>query len=268
MSDEAGAPDAERVVLPWYSYAFQPIVDVSTGAAFAYEALVRGARGEPAGTVFARVPEDALFAFDAESRLAAVALAGRLGIRCRLSVNALPRSVSGVGAGASTAGPPGAGARNGLAPLLAAARHAGLRPQQLIVEITESEAIDDHPAFAAVIDEYRGAGLCVAIDDFGAGYAGLNLLADLQPDLLKLDMALVRGIEGRGPSQSIVRAILMVCDELGIDVIAEGIETAAELAWLTDAGVRLCQGYLLGRPMFERLPAPTELPELPALVEV
>ncbi len=73
--------------------------------------------------------------------------------------------------------------------------------------MTEGEVIDDHGHFAPIVNEYRGMGLQVAIDDFGAGYSGLNLLADFQPDFIKLDMNLVRGIGSRGPRQAIVRAI-------------------------------------------------------------
>ena len=76
---------------------------------------------------------------------------------------------------------------------------AGITPDRLVLEITEGEVIDDHVAFGRLVNEFRRSGLQLAIDDFGAGYAGLTMLADFQPDLLKLDMTLVRGIEGSGP---------------------------------------------------------------------
>jgi EAL domain-containing protein (putative c-di-GMP-specific phosphodiesterase class I) len=81
------------------------------------------------------------------------------------------------------------------------------------------------------------------------------MLADFQPDLLKLDMTLVRGIEGRGPRQAIVRTIMQACVDLGIDVIGEGVETLEEYRWFENAGVTLFQGYLFGRFQFEGLPA-------------
>jgi len=111
-----------------------------------------------------------------------------------------------------------------------------------------------------LMNEYRGLGVKVAIDDFGAGYSGLNLLANFQPDQIKLDMFLVRGIEGHGPRQAIVRATCQACRDLGIDVIAEGVETVEEYAWLMHAGVRLFQGYLLAKPGFESFP-PVHYPE-------
>ena len=114
--------------------------------------------------------------------------------------------------------------------------------------------IDDPVLLAEWVNAYRRRGIRIAIDDFGAGYAGLNLLADLQPDLMKLDIGLVRGIEGRGARQSIVRAIVQVSVDLGIDVVAEGVETEGELAWLADQGIDLFQGFLCARPGFECLP--------------
>jgi EAL domain-containing protein (putative c-di-GMP-specific phosphodiesterase class I) len=94
----------------------------------------------------------------------------------------------------------------------------------------------------------------LAIDDFGAGYSGLNLLASFQPDQVKLDMELIHGIESHGPRQAIVRAVSQVCYDLGIDLIAEGVETMGEYRWLANAGVRLLQGYVLAKPAFESFP--------------
>jgi EAL domain-containing protein (putative c-di-GMP-specific phosphodiesterase class I) len=118
---------------------------------------------------------------------------------------------------------------------LDAANRAHLPIERVILEVTEGEAISDQVRFAETINEYRGLGLKVAIDDFGAGYSGLNLLANFQPDQIKLDMTLMRGIERHGPRQAIVRAIAQVCYELGIDVIAEGVETLEEYRWLARA---------------------------------
>ena len=94
-----------------------------------------------------------------------------------------------------------------------------------------------------------------AIDDFGAGYAGLNLLADFQPDLIKLDMQLIRDIDQDSVRQILVEAALQMCRKLNILVIAEGIESLGELQALRDMGVELFQGYLLAKPEFEALPA-------------
>jgi EAL domain-containing protein (putative c-di-GMP-specific phosphodiesterase class I) len=114
--------------------------------------------------------------------------------------------------------------------------------------------IEDLGLLAKRINEFRALGLKVAIDDFGSGYSGLNLLADFQPDQIKLDMRLVRGIDLNGPRQAIVRAVGQVCVDLGIDVIAEGVETVEEYTWLANHDVRLFQGFLFARPGFESFP--------------
>jgi EAL domain-containing protein (putative c-di-GMP-specific phosphodiesterase class I) len=206
---------------------------------FPTEALLRGTENEPAYQVLNQVPPDELSAFDQTARAEAISLATRLGISCHLNLNFTPLSLHSAGALIRTT-------------LEAANDHLPI--EHIVLEITEREIIVDQVRFAELINEYRGLGLKVAIDDFGAGYSGLNLLSNFQPDEIKLDMALIRGIECHGPRQSIVRAIDQVCFELGIDVIAEGVETVEEYAWLANAGVRLFQGYLFAKPAFEALP--------------
>lgn len=120
--------------------------------------------------------------------------------------------------------------------------------------------MEDHDHLASIIREYRRQGLVTAIDDFGAGYAGLNLLAAFQPDLLKLDMALTRTVDADRPRQIIVDSVLTAARELGIRVIAEGIETEAEFHCLRELGVELFQGYLLAKPAFERFETAYHLP--------
>ena len=106
----------------------------------------------------------------------------------------------------------------------------------------------------SIFTEYRRQGFRTAIDDFGAGYSGLNLLAEFQPDILKLDMALVRNLHQDPVREAIVKGVLGVCETLGIEVIAEGIEHPEELRRLRELGVYLFQGYLLARPAFEAVP--------------
>jgi blue light- and temperature-responsive anti-repressor len=224
-----------------FSYAFQPIVDTTTQKVFSCEALVRGPADEPAYWVLERVPAHLKHQFDQESRTKALALAARIGLHCHLNLNFLPKSLElSVDSIAST--------------LEAAAQH-GVAIGRIILEVTEGEVIEDHVHFSAMLNEYRGMGIKIAIDDFGAGYSGLNLLAEFQPDQVKIDMSLARGIEKHGPRQAIVRGITQVCRDLGIDVIAEGVETVDEYHWLEDQGIYLFQGYLFARPGFESLPA-------------
>lgn len=243
---ESGAPPCG----PPASFAFQPIVDADSRSIRAYEALIRGRANESAGEVFAQVARDDLHRFDEYARESAIALAAALGLQCSLNLNILPQSVALSDAA--------------LRRTVAAAAAVKLPLERLVLEVTEGEMIVDQAGFAEVVNRYRGMGLKVAIDDFGAGYSGLNLLADFQPDMLKLDMNLVRGIEGRGPRQAIVRAILQACNDLGIDFLAEGVETLDEYRWFRDQGVYLFQGYLLARPGFESLPGYLDAEPLPA----
>lgn len=226
--------------LPAFSYAFQPIVDVIERQVFSYEALVRGPHNEPAFRVLERVPEDAKYRFDQDSRVAAMALAVQLGLACHINLNFLPQGLVASDASVTS--------------VLAAAAHHALPIERVILEVTEGEVIADYAKFGQQLNQFRSMGLKVAIDDFGAGYSGLNMLADFQPDQIKIDMNLVRGIERHGPRQSIVRALVQVCADLGIDVIAEGVESQAEYRWFADQGVRLFQGYLFAKPAFECLP--------------
>ena len=100
-------------------------------------------------------------------------------------------------------------------------------------------------------------GFGTAIDDFGAGHAGLGLLAKFQTDYIKLDMELVRGIDASMPRRMIVDGVIRIADALGITVIAEGIETIGEYDALRAGGIRHIQGYLLARPAFRKLPVVT-----------
>ncbi len=224
------------------SFAFQPIADITARNVFAYEALARGRNGESAGSVFANVPAGELHAFDHAARMAAVKLAARLGLKEKISLNVMPGCIES--------------RPDSLDLLLECATQSGLAPTQLVLEITEGEAIQRPKEFSQLLNRYRAQGVSLAIDDFGAGYSGLNLLAYFQPDLIKLDMHLVRDIDHAGPRQAIARAVLQVCDDLGIEVIAEGVETIGEYSWFRRVGVRLFQGYLLGRPAFEALGRP------------
>ncbi|MEG3180606.1 EAL domain-containing protein [Sphingomonas sp. LT1P40] len=226
--------------------AFQPIVDIETGRAFAYEALVRGSNGEGAGEVLARVTPDNRYAFDQQCRVAAIenaVAAGILDTDARLSINFLPNAV--------------------YSPLaciqltLKTARATGLPTDRLIFEFTENEEMADTDHVRNIVDSYRKMGFGTAIDDFGAGHAGLGLLAKFQTDYIKLDMELVRGLDASMPRRLIVEGVLRIAQSLGITVIAEGIETVGEYDVLRALGVRYIQGYLLARPGFRTLPAVT-----------
>lgn len=224
-----------------FTMAFQPILDLAAQRVFAHEALVRGLHGEGAGAVLARVTDDTRFAFDQRCRVKAVELAAAQGLPGAVSINFMPNAVYEPA--------------HCLRTTLEAARRTGMPLERIILEVTEGERVGDPGHLKRILETYKRSGLVTAIDDFGAGYAGLNLLADYQPDILKLDMQLTRGIDTRRPRQAIVAAIVSVCRALSITPIAEGVETAAEMRTLRELGIDLMQGYLFARPQVGPLPA-------------
>ncbi|ODV10077.1 MAG: diguanylate phosphodiesterase [Rubrivivax sp. SCN 70-15] len=222
-----------------FDYAYQPIVDVASRRIYAHEALVRGPEGESAMSVMAQVTEGNRYRFDQACRVKAIKTAAQLGMQERISINFLPNAVYKPEVCIRTT--------------LEAARTHGFPTERIIFEVTEGERVEDGPWLATILREYQRCGFLTAIDDFGAGYAGLTLLADFRPDIIKLDMALVRGIDTSAARQAIARGVVRICQELGVQVIAEGIETAAERDFFVDEGVTLMQGYLFARPAFRAL---------------
>ncbi len=116
------------------------------------------------------------------------------------------------------------------------------------LEITESVPLSHHRHCNGVLREIRGRGVRLAVDDLGAGYSNLRYIADLSPEVVKLDRELVRNLQEDKRLQTLVGAIVALCDRLGARVVAEGIETLDELEASTQAGVHFAQGYFLARP--------------------
>ncbi|MBC7546046.1 MAG: EAL domain-containing protein [Candidatus Sericytochromatia bacterium] len=222
-----------------FEYAYQPIVNVATRTIYAHEALVRGPQGQGAGTVLCEINESNRYQFDQACRMKAVAGAARLGMKELLSINFLPNAVYR----------PEVCIRS----TFAAARQHNFPIEQIIFEVTEGEKVQDRPHLVNIFQEYRKFGFQTAIDDFGAGYAGMNLLAEYQPDIVKIDMDLVRNIDSHRPRQVIVRGIAAICGDLGITVLAEGVETKAERDCLAEMGIALMQGYWFCKPVFQGL---------------
>ncbi|MCM2475803.1 EAL domain-containing protein [Rhizobium sp. CG5] len=240
----AGCRDGEGFQTP-FSMAFQPIVDVSSGDVFAYEALVRGVKGEGAADILALVDDRNRYGFDQQCRVKAIELAAaHAPAGTRLSINFMPNAVYEP--------------RACIRLTLATAERVGFPLNNIIFEFTESEKIDTEHLLN-ILKTYKDIGFKTAIDDFGAGHAGLNLLADYQPDIVKLDMDLIRGIDRNRAKRIIVSHTLAMLSEFGITAVCEGVETADEMAVLSDLGVTLIQGYLLARPAFEQFEQPSRI---------
>jgi EAL domain-containing protein (putative c-di-GMP-specific phosphodiesterase class I) len=127
---------------------------------------------------------------------------------------------------------------------------AALAPfaRRVVLEITERASLDEVGDLAGRVARLRARGYQLAIDDLGAGYAGLTSLTKLEPEVVKLDMSLVRGVDTSHTKQQLVASMCRVCEDLGMQVVTEGVETAAECEALVALGCDALQGYLFGRP--------------------
>jgi len=225
--------------------AFQPIVDVAARRIYGYEALVRGPDGQGASSVLSQINAENRYAFDQACRVKAIEQAAALGLDRKLSINFLPNAVY----------EPKACIRA----TLAAASRVNFPLDLITFEITEDERIHDTKHLQGIINEYRRHGFRVALDDFGSEYAGLTILSALHVDAIKLDIALVRDIDRDERQRAITTGMIRVCQDLNIDVVAEGVERAEELAVLREVGVRYVQGYLFARPSLDKLARDDEI---------
>lgn len=222
-----------------FTMAFQPIIDVDKKTVYSQEALVRGPGDESAYSILSKVNDKNRYQFDQACRVKGIELASKLGINSYLNINFLPNAVYEPASCIRTT--------------LNASKEYNFPLDKLVFEMTEGEEIKNHSHIISIFTEYKNFGFLTAIDDFGAGYSGLNLLAKFQPDIIKLDMELIRNIHINSVAQKLTKAIAGVCEDIGILVIAEGIETKDEYLALRDLGIRYFQGYLFAKPMFEGL---------------
>ncbi|QBJ62356.1 EAL domain-containing protein [Pseudoalteromonas sp. DL-6] len=223
-----------------FTMAFQPIISCKSNTIYGYEALVRGLNNESAFSIISQVNDDNRYTFDQLCRIKAIALASKLGINTMLSINFLPNAIYKP--------------ERCIRTTLEAAKKYNFPTTNIMFEFTEVEKIEDSSHVERVVSYYQELGFKTATDDFGSGYSGLNLLADFQTDIIKLDMALIRNIDKDTKRQTIVRNCLNMFKELNVMALAEGIETVEEYHWLKNAGIDLMQGYLFAKPGFECLP--------------
>lgn len=223
-----------------FTMAFQPIVDVFAGTVHAYEALVRGPDGESAASILDRVDDHNVYTFDQSCRVRALELAHALGCDRTVSINFLPNAVYAP--------------RACIQATLAAAERLQWPSSRLMFEIIETEAVRDRQHLQNIVESYRAMGFIVALDDFGSGHANLDLLIDLRPDLIKIDRELIRDIADSPRRQRLMESLITLATAFDIRLLAEGVETVAEAAWLRRRGIALQQGYYFARPGLEQLP--------------
>ncbi len=219
---------------------FQPIaLAQSPDTIYGHEALLRGVA--PDGTLISpKMLFDAArgagltFQLDLAARRSAIANAHSHGLQGALFVNFAPTAIYDPASCLRTT--------------VAAVDAAGISRSSVVFEIVETERAHDTAHLRRILDYYREAGFRIALDDVGSGYSSLNLIHLLRPDILKLDMELVRDVHEDPYKARIAANLLDVASSLGIDSLAEGIETEGELQWVQAHGAKFVQGYLLGRP--------------------
>ncbi len=220
---------------------FQPIVSLRDGAIFGYEALTRGPEDTPMqypDTLFGIASRcGRLWELERLCRTKALETAAEKGMGeslTKLFLNVAPRVIHDE---KFTQG----FTKEHL-------NRYNIKSEDIIFEITEKYVADDMSGFKETIENYKGQNYQIAIDDAGAGYSGLNLISDIHPHYIKLDMNLVRDIDGDNFKKSLVKCLCDFCRTANIHLIAEGIETVEELYALIDIGVQYGQGYFLKRP--------------------
>jgi diguanylate cyclase (GGDEF)-like protein len=224
----------------WLTPVYQPIVDLASGSVLGYEGLVR----VPSESAFAHA--GALFdaaevagrVQDLDRAALDVVLRGASAVEdpLTLSLNVSPRTFEASDFNATV--------------FLAILRRHGVRPERVILELTEREAVRDPERLRAAIQAVQRAGVRVAADDVGAGNAGLRLLSQFRFDVVKIDLSLVQGAR-QDQTMSVLTSIIQMAERWGALTIAEGVETPAQLRTIRRLGVAAGQGYLLGRPSDE-----------------
>lgn len=223
---------------------FQPIVATTSRQVVGYEALSRGRSRSgsviPPYQLFSYAQQtDSIFYLDRLCREASIRNAASRDLQGRLFVNFLPNAIYDP--------------RQCLKTTLAIADASGFDPRRIVFEVTESEQIIDFSHLKDIFRYYRSHGFQVALDDVGSGYAGLNTLVGLVPDVIKLDRELIKDIDREPFKRSIANGLIQASRNEGIEVVAEGVETQGELGCAVDLGVSLIQGYVFARPSADPL---------------
>jgi EAL domain-containing protein (putative c-di-GMP-specific phosphodiesterase class I) len=219
---------------------FHPIVHAGPEhRIIAHEALVRGVGTDGEEVSAGRVVGTAqaagiTFPMDRAARVSAVERFARQEVPGLLFINFMPSAIYDPAFCLRTT-------------FEAVERH-GLDPDRVVFEVTESERVEDQGHLRGILDHYRQAGFRIALDDLGAGFASLNLLHQIRPDFVKLDMDLVRDVDSDTYKAALSEALLGAANKLAVPVIAEGVETAGEADWLTRNGADFLQGFYFYKP--------------------
>jgi diguanylate cyclase (GGDEF)-like protein len=220
---------------------YQPVISLQTGAVTGYEALSRGPRDSffysPLNLFQHAEKTGDLYALERIAREKALAgISGLLKKEEKIFLNMNPQIIN------DPLFSPG-----GIKDLLAELQVA---PEQVVFEVTERTSIADFSSFRKAMGQFQRHGFLLAVDDVGAGYSSLQAVAELQPGFIKIDLSLIKDIDKIPVKRVLMETFLTFAEKTGSKIIAEGIETAAELSCLVEMGVPLGQGYFIARPAF------------------
>lgn len=228
---------------------FQPIISLRDGAVLGYEALSRGPRGtqlEDPETLFTVAQKcDLLWSLELLCHSKALSAMGNLNQKAKLFLNVNPNVIQD--------------AKFNEDFIEGQLSKFGVEPESIVFEITEKAAITNINEFKKIVSNYKGQDYQIAIDDAGAGYSGLNLISDVRPHYLKLDINLIRGIHKDSVKQALVKGMYEFSKTTGTYLIAEGVETLQELRTLIHIGVHYAQGYYIQKPAPNILPIEPEI---------
>lgn len=220
------------------SALFQPIISLDSGEFLGYEGLIRGPADSPLHSpisLFGAAEKQGLsLQVEMLSRQIVLEAYAKLDLPGHLFLNVSPETLTDPSF------------KNGQT--LAYMRELGINPERVIIEITENQPTFDFAAMRAALLHYRGMGFQIAIDDLGEGFSSLRLWSELRPEFIKIDMHFVQGVDRDPIKLQFLKSIQSIAESCGTRVIAEGVETEAELRVVKDLGIALGQGYFIARP--------------------
>jgi diguanylate cyclase (GGDEF)-like protein len=217
---------------------FQPILNLKTGEFYGYEGLIRGPSDStlhsPMNLFGAAAQQNLMLEVEMLSRQIVLETFVKLNLPGNLFLNVSPETLLDPSF------------KNGCT--LEYINKLGLSPERVVIEITENQPTYDFAGMRAALLHYRAMGFQIAIDDLGEGFSSLRLWSELRPEFIKIDMHFVQGVNADPIKLQFLKSIQLIAESCGTHVIAEGIETSAELSKISDIGIQLGQGYFISRP--------------------
>ncbi len=238
IEEQATTPLREILEQRRLSALFQPIIDLKSGEFLGFEGLIRGPADSPLHSpinLFGAAEQQGLqLELEMLSRQTVLETFAKLNLPGNLFLNVSPQTLTHPSF------------KNGQT--LAFLKQLGIEPGRVIIEITENQPTFDFAGMRDALLHYRGMGFKIAIDDLGEGFSSLRLWSELRPEFIKVDMHFVQGVDRDPIKLQFLKSIQQIAESSDTHVIAEGVETEAELRVIKDIGIALGQGYFIARP--------------------